>query len=486
MANNIVVITELCPLVVDLDGTLTPTDTLIESLAQMLKANPISILSVPKLLLSGPAALKEHVAAQVFFSATLLPYREEFLNYLRQQHFDGRRIILATAAHKSIADKVALHLGLFDAVIATEADQNLKGQAKLRVIEKCVGKRFAYAGDSKADLPIWYAAESAILVGASPKISRKVRSAKPVEQEFLAEPAGLAVWLKALRVYQWVKNLLIFVPLLTSFGFSEPAKVLDACLAFVTFSLAASATYLLNDLGDIDNDRAHPRKRHRAFASAKISIPAGIIVAVTLLTCAVVLASVLSIGFLVSLIAYILLTGAYSLILKNYVLIDVLTLSLLYTLRILAGALVIDVTMSSWLLNFSVFIFFSLAIVKRCAEIQSISESGKIKTNGRDYRVGDLTVLWPLGIGASLCSAVLFGLYVNSPETQARYASPYLLWLFSIGLIYWLSRLWIKTARGEMHDDPIVFTMRDFGSRVTLSCMVAVTIAAYYLNITNI
>lgn len=486
MAANHVALSELAPLVVDLDGTLTPTDTLIESLVELVKANPLCVLSFPRLLFYGKSALKDHVASRVEFSATQLPYRETFLDYLRQQQLNGRRIILATAAHKSIADKVALHLGLFDTVIATDTDQNLKGRTKLRVIKETVGDKFVYAGDCKADLPIWEAAEAAILVGASPKISSAVRSTIPIEQEFLAEPVVLKDWLKALRVYQWIKNLLIFVPLLTSFGFADPIKALDVCLAFLAFSFAASATYLVNDLWDINNDRAHPRKRHRAFASAKISIPSGLLVATALLGAALAIAGTLSAGFFISLIAYIVITSAYSWVLKTYVLIDVLTLSLLYTLRILAGSLAIGISTSSWLLAFSVFIFFSLAIVKRCAELVSAVEAGKTATYGRDYRVGDLTVLWPLGVGASLCSVVVFGLYINAGETQARYASPQLLWLVGVGLIYWVARLWTKTSRGEMHDDPIVFAVRDFGSRVTVLCMVAVTIVAYFIHVAGI
>jgi 4-hydroxybenzoate polyprenyltransferase len=278
-----------------------------------------------------------------------------------------------------------------------------------------------------------------------------------------------------------MKNLLLFVPLLTSFGFLESDRVLAAGLAFLAFSAVASATYLLNDLADLDSDRSHPRKRYRPLASAQISIPVAGAVAVGLLVLGFVVAAFITPDLVAMLGAYLVVTSGYTWVLKSYVLIDVLTLALLYTLRILAGALAIEVPLSSWLLAFSVFVFLSLALVKRCSELVLLGHQGETASRGRDYRVADLVVLWPLGIGAGLCSVVVFGLFVSTVETQARYGSPQLLWLVGFGLIYWLARLWIKTARGEMHDDPMVFALRDFGSRTTILAMLGVTIAAYFL-----
>lgn len=476
----------LSPLVVDLDGTLTPTDTLVESVVRYLKSNPFGIVGLVATLVAGRAALKDKVASEVDFSAAQLPYREDFLDYLRQQRLKGRRVILATAAHRTIANDVAGHLGLFDEVIATEDGRNLKGGAKLKVIQERIGERFVYAGDSSADLPIWEAAEAAVLVGVSSRTAATVRKGTRIEREFPAGPTGARLWLKALRVYQWVKNLLIFVPLLTSFGFVDPSKVLDACLAFLAFSFAASATYVLNDLWDIDNDRQHPRKRKRAFASGLISIPRGLVASASLLVLALLIANAVGAKLLFSLVLYIILTSAYSWVLKTYVLIDVFTLSLLYTLRIMAGSAAIEVATSSWLLAFSAFLFFSLAIVKRCSELVTVGQSGLLVAQGRDYRASDLVVLWPLGIASSLSAIVVFGLYISAADTQSRYASPELLWLVGAGLLYWMSRMWIKTARSEMHDDPIVFALRDFGSRVTVVCMIAVTLAAYFTHLRGV
>jgi 4-hydroxybenzoate polyprenyltransferase len=297
------------------------------------------------------------------------------------------------------------------------------------------------------------------------------------------EPPGKRwlIWLRALRLHQWMKNLLLFVPLFTAFAFNDGAKLLAALLAFFSFSLAASATYLFNDLWDLDNDRQHPRKKYRPFACAGNPLFHGLVMAGALLILAMALALSVSVSFASMVGGYILLTTAYSWTLKQYVLIDVLMLALLYTFRVLAGSVATDVNVTFWLLAFSIFTFFGLALVKRCAELLSLQQEGKQNSQGRDYQTGDMIVLWPLGIGASLCSVVIFGLYIASPGAAVQYNNTNALWLVGIGLLYWNARIWIKTARGEMHDDPVVFAVRDFGSRMTLLAMVALTISAHFL-----
>jgi 4-hydroxybenzoate polyprenyltransferase len=410
-----------------------------------------------------------------------LPYREALCNFLRLERGKGRRIILATAANQSIAEAVAAHLGLFDDVVASDETRNLKGTVKREAVRACAGDRFVYAGDSAADLPIWREADAAVLVGTSPRVTRAVRRYTPVEREFPRSRPGLNVWLRELRVHQWLKNLLVFVPLLTAFAFTDTQKVLAASLAFLSLSLAASATYIFNDLWDLDNDRRHPHKRTRPLASAQIPLLTGVGVSAALLTVALVLASTLAKDFFLLVLLYLVLTSAYSLRLKRYVLLDVLVLAMLYTLRIVAGSAAVAVTTSVWLLTFSVFFFFSLALTKRCAELVALHSAELAATPGRDYQVRDLTVLWPMGIGASLCAVVVFTLFANAVATETRYATPQLLWLVAIGLIYWLGRVWIKTARGEMHDDPIVYALRDFASCMTLMAMLAATLGAHFL-----
>ncbi|MBV6319977.1 UbiA family prenyltransferase [Duganella violaceipulchra] len=472
-----------CPLVVDLDGTLTPTDTLLESVIQLVKQSPLNLLRLPFWLLKGRAAFKETVSSHTRISAAHLPYREAFLAYLYGEKNKGRRIILATAAHRSIAHDVADHLALFDEVLATDMGCNLKGNTKLAAIQQKVGAEFVYAGDSRADIPIWNAAQAAVLVGASAGLSKSVRRRNSVEQEFPREAVGFSTWLKALRVHQWLKNLLLFVPLLTAFSFMDSARLATTAIACLSFSLAASATYVVNDLWDLESDRAHPRKKHRPLASARIPILAGLAVAGGLLLLAVALALVVSQPFFFMLLLYVVLTSTYSWLFKEYVLIDVIMLSILYTLRILAGSVAIAVVTSAWLLAFSVFMFLSLALVKRCSELISLEQIGKAAACGRDYRVTDLAVLSPLGLASAMSAVVVFGLFINSPDTQARYATPDLLWLVALGLIYWLARLWIKTARGEMHDDPVIYAIKDRGSRSAIIVMGVTMLIAHFFGL---
>lgn len=471
------------PLVVDLDGTLTPTDTLVESVIQLVKQSPLNLLKLPFWLIKGRAAFKEELASRTAIVPALLPYRPALLAYLQQEKDKGRCLVLATAAHRSIAEGVAAHLGLFDAVLATDANHNLKGKSKLAAIHGQVGEKFVYAGDSSVDIPIWQCSEAAILVGVSPSLARSIRQQVPIEKELPEEEAGYAVWIKALRVHQWLKNLLLFVPMLTAFSFTQISALTTILLAFFAFSFAASATYIVNDLWDLQSDRGHPRKRLRPFACASLPILQGVAAASILMIFALIVALVVSNAFFLMLVLYVVLTSAYSWVLKEYVLIDVIMLSILYTLRILAGAVAIGVSTSSWLLAFSVFIFLSLALVKRCSELVSLGQIGGVATTGRDYRVADLAILWPLGVGAALSSIVIFGLFISASDTQDRYTTPELLWLAAIGLIYWLARLWIKTSRGEMHDDPIVYAIKDFGSRITVLAMIIIMLAGHFLSV---
>jgi 4-hydroxybenzoate polyprenyltransferase/phosphoserine phosphatase len=469
------------PLVVDLDGTLTPTDTLVESFFTLVRTQPASLLRVPGWLAAGRARLKQEVADRAGFDVARLPLREELLDYLRQEKARGRRIVLATAADQRVAQGIADRLGLFDQVLSSDGQNNLKGRHKLQAIRTAVGPDFVYAGDSSADLPVWQGARAAILVGVSAGVAAQVRQAGPVEREFAGNAGGLKVWLSAFRAHQWIKNVLIFLPLLTSFSFGQPSKVMASLLAFLAFSLMASATYMANDIWDLESDREHPRKRSRPFASGTLTIQRGVPVALGLLLVAALVAAGVSMAFLGILLVYLVATTSYSWGLKRYVLIDVVMLALLYTLRVLAGAIAIQVQVTPWLLAFCVFTFFSLALVKRCSELVSFQQAGKRSASGRDYHVTDLVVLWPLGVGAGLCAVVVFGLFVAAVTDSGRYSHANLLWGVGVGLIYWMSRIWIKTARGEMHDDPIVFTIRDFGTRTLLLAMTVTTLAAYFL-----
>lgn len=468
------------PLVVDLDGTLTPTDTLVELAIKAVKHQPLTAFKLPLWLLKGRARFKQLLAEDAgrYFDAASLPYNEALLGYLRAEKARGRPLSLATAADQGIALRIAAHLGLFEQVLASDGSHNLKGDNKRRLIERTIGKPFAYAGDQVADLPIWKAAASAVLVGVPPQLESLVRAHCPVERRFARPGAGLGTWLRTLRAHQWIKNVLLFVPLLTAFSLFDPAKVTTMALAFVAFSLVASATYIVNDLIDLDSDRAHPRKRSRPLASAQIGLVTGALVSVVLLAAGLAIAALVSMPLLLTLLCYLALTSAYTWLLKRYVVIDVVMLSVLYTLRILAGSVAVSVQVSAWLAAFSLFIFLSLALVKRCSELVSLRQAGASMSKGRDYLVDDLPILQPLGVGAALSAVVVFGLFINAEDTQLRYESPQLLWGAAVVMIYWLARLWIKTGRGQMHDDPIIYSMTNFNSLTCILVMVAITVLA--------
>lgn len=473
----------LAPLVVDLDGTLTATDTLVESVIQVVKKNPLAIFQMLFWLCRGRAAFKNWVASRASINAALLPYNAPLVAYLEAEKARGRLIVLATAAHVSIAEKVHAHFPFFDSFISTSGAENLKGKNKLAAIKQQIGAQFVYAGDSSADLPIWKEAQAAVVVGASRSVTANARKLTSIEMEFPKKTADIKVWLKALRVHQWLKNVLLFVPLATAFSFLSVMNILPVIAAFISFSLAASATYIVNDLWDLETDRQHPRKKMRPFANAQIPVIHGLAAAAVLLVSALLLASLISKAFLLFLVLYICVTSTYSFVLKSYTLLDVMVLSLLYTLRILAGAAALQIPTSQWLLAFSMFVFLSLALVKRCSELIGMRADKRTSSAGRDYHVEDLTVLWPMGVATTACSIVVFGLFIHSPETQARYLSPSILWATAFLLCYWLFRLWIKTARGEMHDDPVVYALIDRGSRLTVVAIGISMLLARFLTV---
>lgn len=467
------------PLVVDLDGTLTPTDTLAESLVELARRRPDRIVGLLVALSRGRLALKRYVAEYVELDVQTLPWRADLLAYLQDQRGSGRRIVLATAADESIAVAVYEHLGIFDDLLASDRHRNLKGAAKLQAIRELLGEDFVYVGDSTADLPIWKGARAAIPVNVRPPLLQLVREAAPLEREFTYVRPSLSVWLRAMRVHQWLKNTLVFVPLVVAFSMVSAHQFAQAVMAFLAFSLVASATYIGNDIWDLGSDRRHPRKCLRPLASGALPLTAALPMAGILMLAGLGIGFTVGEAFFAWLSAYIFLTTAYSWALKRYVLIDVITLSMLYTLRVIAGAVAVQLPLSHWLLAFSAFVFLSLALVKRCSELVGLIQAGKDATGGRDYRTHDLVVLWPLGTGAALASIVVFCLFINAPETQERYRTPTLLWLVALGLTYWLSRLWIKTSRGEMHDDPIIYALRDGASRKLIAAMAIIAVVAH-------
>ncbi len=468
MAPSIINSTEI-PLVVDLDGTVIKSDLLYESTLLFLKKNPLNIFLIIRWLFCGISVLKIKLAERVTINVESLPYNISFLEFLKSEFEKGREIILATASAQIYAQRVADHLRIFSMVLASDEKNNLRGNKKLEKLVSLFGEKgFDYAGDSSTDIVIFSHCRNAHLINASGNTIQKASRSANLSTVVKKPAVGLSHLSKAARVYQWTKNLLLFVPLITSHNILNLKLLFINILGFIAFSLCASATYIMNDLFDLESDRKHPRKKKRPFASGELSISKGILMSGLLGLSGLLLSFFLSLNFLSYLVVYILLTSFYSFFLKKYVLLDVLALSGLYTIRICAGARLIGVEISFWLFAFSVFLFFGLALVKRCTELQLVGKSGNMNLSGRDYCSEDLQTLRTMGITGSFISVVIFALYINSAEVLTLYSKPKLLWAICPALLLWINRLWIKTSRGQMHDDPLIFTLKDNVSRYVL------------------
>jgi 4-hydroxybenzoate polyprenyltransferase/phosphoserine phosphatase len=452
------------PLVIDLDGTLLRSDLLLETGLLFLRDHPHRMLVPLQWLTRGKAALKKELADATEIDVSVLPYDSSVLSLIEAERGRGRRVVLATASHRRLADQVAQHLALFDAVFATDGGCNLSASTKRDALVQEYGDRgFDYAGNSRDDLPVWRAARQAYVVNASPSIEREARAIGNVVGVLGSATPALREWVKALRLHQWLKNLLLFVPLLASHRYTELALILDATLAFLCFGLCASSVYILNDLLDLRDDRHHAGKRSRPFASGELSIVSGLVAFPALLLAGFALALWrLPLAFIAGLTSYYVLTLAYSLVLKRRVVIDVITLAVLYSLRVVVGAIALGIPLSFWLLAFSMFMFLSLALVKRHAELFHVLAIGSTqKTRGRGYFPNDIQMIASLGAAAGYMAVLIMALYINDARTMQLYQRPEVIWLACPLLLTWISRVWMLAHRGEMNEDPVIFALRD-------------------------
>jgi 4-hydroxybenzoate polyprenyltransferase len=457
------------PLVVDLDGTLIRSDILIESGFAYLTSAPHRFYR-PLLWLTrgGKPALKAGLAETTNVDVSVLPYDPAVLSWLEEERKTGRTLVLATASHERYAHAIANHLGLFDQTFATDSNTNLSAERKRdKLVAEFGEKNFDYAGNSHDDVAVWQSAARAYVVNPSAGVERAARKVGNVERVIESRPPSLKTWSKSLRLHQWLKNLLIFVPLLAAHELSNTGLVLASLLAFFAFGLCASSVYLLNDLLDLEDDRHHPTKRKRPLASGALPLTWGIGLFPVLLVSAFVLTVLfLPWRFAAVLVGYYVLTLAYSMYLKRQVMVDVVVLAILYTIRIIAGTAAIGAQPTFWLLAFSMFIFLSLALVKRYAELHSMQARGLVKTRGRGYVASDLSLISSLGTASGYLSVLVLALYIQDANTAKLYRNAQFIWLACPLLLYWISRTWIIAHRGLMHDDPIVFAARD---RVSLA-----------------
>jgi len=466
-------------LFVDLDGTLINTDLLLESFCLLLAKNFLFLFVVPFWLLKGKANLKYQVARRIAMRADLLPYNRKLVSYLETEKGRGRSLVLISASNQALVSAVADHMSLFDGAFGSSQQINLKGSNKLEKIRQLsAGSPFDYAGNARADLTVWEQAESGIVVNGSRTLLADASKRTEITAQFNSDSGQLRSFLRALRMHQWAKNLLLFLPLLLSHQINNIDLMLMSLAGFVSFSLCASSVYLLNDLLDLEHDRQHATKRARPFAAGALSLTAGLLAAPILLGLALLVATLLPWHFTVVLLGYYALTLAYSLSLKAIAIVDVLLLACLYTVRIIAGAAAISIVPTFWLLAFSMFIFMSLAIVKRVTELGNLRAQNQQQAQGRGYKAQDLESLTMLGSASGFMAVLVFALYINAEETRALYSTPEILWFICPLLLYVVSRIWLLANRGQLHEDPVVFFITDVNSQfIAVLCGLLVWLA---------
>ncbi len=465
------------PLCVDLDGTLAKSDTLVDSLLVLARRRPALLPGLLRQLFRGKAAFKAYVTAHTALDVAHLPYNSQVLRFLEEQRQQGREIYLATGANQALAERVAAHLKLFAGVLGSGAETNLTGNRKLAGLRAHLGEaEFDYIGNDTPDLPLLAHATEKLVANPSLRLRRKLASRGIRPAQVFEERAGtLESLLKALRPHQWAKNVLIFAPLLLAHSLAAKG-LLAALLAFCCFSLTASATYIVNDLLDIEADRYHPQKRNRPFAAGDLSPIAGAAFALVLLLVAFGGAYLLPRGFLGWLGIYLVSTLLYSSWLKRIPLVDVLILSGLYTLRLLVGSAATGFPISHWLAGFAGFLFFSLAIAKRYAELNNVRAGGAVPRNGRGYILADIDQLRSFGTASAFAAVVVFANYISSLKVVELYRHPALLWLIMPLMLLWLCRVWLLASRGELHEDPVIFALTD---RVSLLIGLVVAAVAF-------
>jgi 4-hydroxybenzoate polyprenyltransferase/phosphoserine phosphatase len=450
-------------LVVDLDGTLVRTDTLHEQSLVLLKRRPwVLVRAALALVTRGRAALKDVLAAAVTLEPSTLPYRDGVLAAVRAHKLAGGRTVLASAAAAPVVEGIAGYLGLFDTVIASSPRENLKGERKLAAIRAALGATpFVYVGDSRADLDVWRGASRAVVVSSSGTLARKARALGVPVDVVVEKRSRVRLLAKQLRLHQWVKNALLLVPMLAAHKLSDQTAVGAAVLAAVAFSFLASSVYVFNDMVDLESDRRHHAKRNRPLASGALPLAWAFLTLPLLIGGAAAIAAGLPVRFAAWLGIYVVLNLAYSFRIKEVMILDVMVLTSFYGIRILAGGAATMIPVSHWLMSFGIFFFFSLAMLKRQTEIARTSARGVDAVHGRGYRADDRLPIFVMGLGAALLSILVLTLYFQSDAVVRQYARPDRLWMLVPLLLYWHGRIWMLAWRGEMHDDPVEFAVKD-------------------------
>ncbi|GAB5471152.1 MAG: UbiA family prenyltransferase [Rhodospirillales bacterium] len=460
-------------LAVDLDGTLLRSDMLLESGWSAIGSSASAPFRAVRASMEGKASLKRYLAEVAKIDVTSLPYDPDVIAYITKWRKEGGKTALVTATDQRLAQAIADHLGLFDEVHGSDGTHNLKGEKKAEFLSERFGRgQFSYMGDAAADLAVWHRSKRAITVNAPSRLRKATEQAAPEVEHLTTRRASIAPILQALRCHQWLKNTLVFLPMLAAHQL-DSVTLIWSLLAFLSFCCIASSGYIVNDLLDLAADRAHPRKRNRPFAAGQIPIGQGTWMAAGALFLGIATAWVAGPASLLVMCSYFVLTILYSLLLKRQMVLDVFMLAGLYTTRIIAGGVATAIVLSPWLLAFSMFFFLSLAAVKRQAELVDNAAQGKLRATGRGYHVDDLAVVVMIAVSAGFVAMLVLALYINSPSVVALYAQPKALWGVCAVLLYWITRTVMVAHRGEMHDDPLVYATKDRVSQVCLVIIIA-------------
>lgn len=473
-------------LFVDLDGTLIKSDLLFECLVPIIKNYFYALFLAPFWLLKGKAYLKDKFSDLVSINPEILPYNNNVLEYIRKEKENGSKIILATASNIKLAKSISDYLGIFDDVIASSKEENLKGKNKLNKIKLYIennntNKEFSYIGDSEADVKIFNETNIPIVVG-NKNVFNKIKS-KNDKTTFVdgENDFSLKKFFKMIRTYQWVKNFLIFLPLILAHKFLDVNLLLKALVAFFSFSFLASSVYIINDIMDVESDRIHPSKKNRPIASGAVKISSALKVAFILMPLSFIISIFLGKEFLFVLLTYFITTSCYSFYLKKIMLVDILILSLLYTVRMFAGGVALNIYLSPWLFMFSMFFFFSLACAKRYSELYAVRNNLQDEIKGRGYQAQDLEQIQIFGSSSGYIAILIFALYIQSDISMKLYKTPSSFWALCPIMLYWISRVWLLSHRGQMTQDPIIFALKDKVSYVVLILSIIIFGVAKYV-----
>jgi len=370
-----------------------------------------------------------------------IPLNEDVVAFLKEQKASGRQLFLDTSESTAEIEHILANDLTFDGYI------NLHSEA--------LPENFDYIGSSNTSANIWKHADKSYLVG------KDNSSGVKFEKHFETPSASFAAIVKAVRAHQWLKNLLVFVPIITSQQFMAPGALINTIIMFFCFGAVASFGYIVNDLLDLQSDRIHQSKKNRPFASGTLSISQGLIIGVVLLALATTACLFLPPACILVLTGYLALTIFYSLYLKTKIMMDVVALGALFTLRVIGGAAAIETELSFYLLSFSIFLFSSLGMVKRYAELYNLRAQNLLTAHGRGYRVEDMAPVRIIGISLGYMSVFVMGEYINSPLIAEYYSKPKFIWLLFPLITYWLGRLWLLANRGEVNEDPLIFAIKD-------------------------